>query len=216
MNDRISGLGTRSSGLGKPVTDAALERKIEEALGVDPSPEFLARVRARVSSDPTASPSKWYLSWMTAAAGVAATALVVAIYVGRAPSDTSRAPAPEATTVVATDASPAPLQTADSGASTGLDAGSPVAGQPARPRPTAVRASSERQVQPRAFPEVLLSSAETQGFETLLGRLRRGELTITVDEQTEKVEEAEPADLVIAPIRIRPLDSATVTEGAEE
>jgi hypothetical protein len=80
-----------------------------------------------------------------------------------------------------------------------------------------VRATTEREVRPRAFPEVLLSSAETRGFETLLGRLQRGELTITVDEQTaERVEEAKPADLVIAPITIRPLDSATVTEGAEE
>ena len=214
---RMTGLGARHPGPEKALPDEILDREIEQALGVDPSPEFLARVRVRVSSDPAASQSKWYLLWPAAAAGVAATALVVAIYVGPAPPDTSAVPASAAPTVVATDSSSAPRQTADRGASATPDAASTIAERPARERPTAVPAATEREVLPRAFPEVLLSAAESRGFETLVGKVQRGELTITVDEQTaEGVARNELTDLFIAPITIRPLDSAGATEGAEE
>ena len=207
----------RVTGLEQALADEALGREIEQVLGVDPSPEFLVRVRMRLASEPVPSSTRWSLSWMTATAGVAATALVVAIYLGRTQPDRSDVPASAATSVVAADTSSAPRQTADSGASPRLGTGSPVAEQPARKRPAEARATIKGEVPRRAFPEVLLSAAETRGLETLLGRLQRGELTITVDEQAaEKVDEEEPADLVIAPIRIRPLDSATVTEGAEE
>jgi len=36
----------------EPLTDSALDRELEAALGVEPSPEFLARVRTRVTSEP--------------------------------------------------------------------------------------------------------------------------------------------------------------------
>jgi hypothetical protein len=67
----------------------------------------------------------------------------------------------------------------------------------------------------QAFPEVLVSAAEVKGFEALLGRLERGDLTIVVDQESlEHAESREPTDLVIAPIEIGPLTSAA--EGAEE
>ena len=34
------------------VTDASLDREIESLLAVEPSPEFLARVRTRVAQEP--------------------------------------------------------------------------------------------------------------------------------------------------------------------
>jgi len=217
MSDRISGLESRGSGLDGPSTDAALEREIENVLSVDPSPEFLARVRARVSADPAPSRATWYLSWMAATAAVAAAALVVAVSVGRSPSDTSGVPASAATSVVGTDPSSAPRQTARGEASAQLGAGPPTADRPARQQLRVEPASTVREVRRHTFPEVLVSAAEVKGFETLLGRVRRGDLTIAIDEESaDSVEPQEPTDLVIAPIKIRPLDSATVTEGAEE
>jgi hypothetical protein len=56
-----------------PVKDAALERELERALAVDPSPEFLVRVRARIADEP--APSRGF-GWLFA--GVAATAVAAA------------------------------------------------------------------------------------------------------------------------------------------
>lgn len=61
-----------------PVKDAALERDIERALAVDPSPEFLVRVRARIADEP--APSRGF-GWLFAgiATVAAAAALVLAV-----------------------------------------------------------------------------------------------------------------------------------------
>jgi hypothetical protein len=41
----------------QPLTDSALDRELESALGIEPSPEFLARARTRVAAEP--EPSSW-------------------------------------------------------------------------------------------------------------------------------------------------------------
>ena len=58
-----------------PVNDAALEREIERALAVDPSPEFLVRVRARIADEP--APASRGFGWLFA--GVAATAVAASV-----------------------------------------------------------------------------------------------------------------------------------------
>ena len=58
-----------------PVKDAALEREIERALAVDPSPEFLVRVRARIADAP--APAARGFGWRFA--GVAAAAVTAAV-----------------------------------------------------------------------------------------------------------------------------------------
>jgi hypothetical protein len=62
-----------------PVKDAALEREIERALAVDPSPEFLVRVRARIADEPV--PASRGFGWLFAgvATVAAAAALVLAV-----------------------------------------------------------------------------------------------------------------------------------------
>lgn len=55
--------------------DAALDREIAGLLDVAPSPEFLARVRARVAEEP--EPGTWRASWMFTAAGAMAVIVVV-------------------------------------------------------------------------------------------------------------------------------------------
>ena len=60
-----------------PVKDAALEREIERALAVDPSPEFLVRVRARIADAP--APASRGFGWRFAGVAAAAVAAVVAL-----------------------------------------------------------------------------------------------------------------------------------------
>lgn len=55
--------------------DASLDRQIQSLMTAEPSPEFLARVRARVAQEP--EPGGWRASWLVAVAG--ATALVIVV-----------------------------------------------------------------------------------------------------------------------------------------
>jgi hypothetical protein len=58
------------------LTDEALERDLARALAVEPSPEFLARVRTRIASEP--APRAWKVSWLIGAVGAVAAAVIVA------------------------------------------------------------------------------------------------------------------------------------------
>jgi hypothetical protein len=59
----------------------ALDRELTAALAVDPSPEFVARVRARIAREP--APSSWRMPRMTLAAGALAVVVVAVVSVGR-------------------------------------------------------------------------------------------------------------------------------------
>jgi hypothetical protein len=63
------------------LSDAALDGEIARALAIDPSPEFLAKVRARVSRAP--EPQGWRAAWMPAAAAAAAAVLIAAFSLRR-------------------------------------------------------------------------------------------------------------------------------------
>ena len=60
------------------LSDEMLEREIEAALGVDPSPEFLPRLRARIASERLNQGWVWAGLWRWAGAGVAVAAVVIA------------------------------------------------------------------------------------------------------------------------------------------
>ena len=51
----MDGLGSQH-----PLSDSQLDRELDAALGIEPSPEFVARVRTRIASEP--EPSRWYPS----------------------------------------------------------------------------------------------------------------------------------------------------------
>jgi hypothetical protein len=57
------------------MNDAAIERDIERTLAVDPSPEFLARVRTRIAEEP--SPASRRFGWRFAVVATAAVAASV-------------------------------------------------------------------------------------------------------------------------------------------
>lgn len=67
----------------RPLTDAALDREIQAALDVDPSPAFLARVRQRVAIEP--APAGWWRGPRVAslAAAGALVAVAIALWPGR-------------------------------------------------------------------------------------------------------------------------------------
>ena len=62
----------------------ALDREIAAALAVDPSPEFVARMRARIANEP--SPSSWRVRGLLMAAGVAVVVIAAAVMQVPAPS----------------------------------------------------------------------------------------------------------------------------------
>jgi hypothetical protein len=74
------------------MNDAALEREIERALAVDPSPEFLVRVRARIADEP--APASRGFGWLFAGVATAATAavLVLAVLMGSPARPPAKAP----------------------------------------------------------------------------------------------------------------------------
>ena len=60
-----------------------IDQEIRDALNVDPSPEFVARVRTRIASEP--EPSAWWGSWKLATVVALAAAVVSVVVVSRPP-----------------------------------------------------------------------------------------------------------------------------------
>ena len=62
----------------RPLTDSQLDRELDAALGIEPSPEFLARIRTRITTEP--QPWRWRLVFEPLW-GVAIVGIVLAIIV---------------------------------------------------------------------------------------------------------------------------------------
>ena len=58
------------------LSDAALAREIEAAFGVDPSPEFLPRIRARIATERPGQGWMWSWRWVEAVAVLAGVAMI--------------------------------------------------------------------------------------------------------------------------------------------
>jgi len=71
----------------EPMTDAALDREITDALAIDPSPEFTARVRQRVSRERRSPALRW-----EAFGAVAAVAVIALYLVGVSPTRRASSP----------------------------------------------------------------------------------------------------------------------------
>ena len=67
------------------MTDAGIDREMQALLAVDPSPEFAARVRARIAVEPPRSP--WLAWWPLVAAAAIAIAIVAGILARPRPID---------------------------------------------------------------------------------------------------------------------------------
>jgi hypothetical protein len=175
------------------LSDETLEREIEAALAVDPSPEFLARVRARVADEerPTGWPFRWH--WV-AGTVVTAVVAVLAVYAWREPEPPA----------VGREVAPIAVQRHPDAELPALTAPA-IAGHQPEPAPA-------RPVRPRA-PEVLISEEERRGFQLLLTSLNKQKDARQIEEALARVETSGPPWLEISPIVIEPFPQFAASEG---
>jgi hypothetical protein len=175
-----------------------IDRQIQQALGVDPSPEFLARVRQRIADEPSPRSAVGFAVWTTAAFGVIAlAAAVVTLSVvrsqpravpgaGHAMILTSRQLAAGVAAVVV----PAP------------PARHAVAARPVR-APLAIGPSA---------PKVLISAAESRAIRSLIAGVRDGR----IDPRSLPVDPPPASDIIIPPIVIAPISAPSIGEGVRQ
>jgi len=183
------------------MSDEALEREIQAALGVDPSPEFLPRVRARIASERMQEGGLWAASWRWAGVAVAvATVAVIAVWTLRDPL-----PAPREVRITPPSEVAAPsIQPARPEPS---PAASPVEVPRAVSAPAVRMASSE----PRPFaavqPEVLISADEAAALTQLFAAIgnRQLEASALPDLQSALKPPAQIEEIALDPITISPL-----------
>jgi hypothetical protein len=183
-------------------TDEMLEQDVEQALAVEPSPEFLARVRTHIASVPNAR--RWPTGWplvalSTTVAGIVLLVAAIAISGLKKPRTVV---APEPPSVVVRQTEP------------------PVA--PPSVTPMVRHPEVHRAPRSRA-PEVLIPAGEA----AVLRRLMRGLQTGTVERSTLASAQgsaiAPPAtDIVLkplaplTPVALEPLESLTRQEGVRQ
>ncbi len=193
------------------LTDAALDREIERALAVAPSPEFVARVRTRIESEP--DPTAWRLSWVAYFAGGAVAALIIAAVV------------PNRNTSRMTGALPLVARALTDAVSTELPYVAsafrrtgelPSAARPERvdqPPRVALRRSDIALVKPEgragragnSDPEVLIDIRESNAIRGLIFAIRDGRVPVVQPVLAPSIESAPLTQIVIPPLTIDPI-----------
>jgi len=184
------------------VNDALLNREIESLLAAEPSPEFQARVRARVSAE---TPHRSWLGWQfsvgLATLGVAVI-VVTAVWLSNqdASPGSEQARFPVERQVPAVPRSDEPERVASA----------PVRESP-RPHITdPVRRATDAVAADRLV--AVVNEEDGKAFDAFLATIRRGDVVLTFNESPDPAPAASP--LVIAPIAIVPLPD--VLEGGVE
>jgi hypothetical protein len=195
------------------LSDALLEREIEAVLAVDPSPEFLARIRSRVAAASVERAWGWTYAWV-------GTAAVLAIAVGaswllRSPGlpDFETPPIVDQTRAkVDAHAPRTPAPTPVPEAPVSDAARLREAATPASEAPVDVDLAEIR------LPSVVISEDEKQGLEHLISGLRGTEnVAIVADgDELNVVEVAGTPWLDIAPVVIEPLPAIPPFQGEEQ
>ena len=189
---------------GKPdtLTDDALDRELRAALRIDPSPEYLARVRVRVVAGEPVGRSWWWTGmWIGGAA--AASMVVVAALVW---SPAAQAPAiPRSVSVRGMPMGAAPARAA-------IDE-VPVMVPVVAPRSVSRTPAPAQAI--RAVPQVLFSNDERQAL-TWLVQVASGRRVESVPSR-QPVEPMDVPEVAIVPLAIGPLPQlASLTSGAVE
>jgi len=179
-----------------------IDDEIREALDVDPSPEFLARVRARIAGEP--APSAWRWSWGLAAACALATSVLLATIVLRPHETRLATEVAQPPHAIAEHHPPTAASTAQA------DAGPRPARGVTRPvKPVAAQAAESE-------PEILIDQREMQTLRRLIAGVRNGRIDLTAAQNSASHSPAEPepvADIVIAPLTIEPIAPVPGAEG---
>lgn len=152
-----------------PVNDASVDGEIESLLAVEPSPEFVARVRAHVAQEP--EPRGWRAPWMVAVPVVAAVVIVAMIaWPSRESSPSSGAPVQPPRVAEAVP----PVETL------------PAASEPQRvrrdqpaARAIAVVAAPDRGID-IDLPEVVIADDEVKTFAALVASIRQSRFDVAV------------------------------------
>jgi hypothetical protein len=159
----------------------AIDREIRAALAVEPSAEFVARVRTRLASEPAAAGWSWRHSWGFALTAVAAVAIALALYfvrpvnvpppdaassIAKADVPLDAAPPPAPSRSPESLALPVPLPTPSSNASRPMVARRPVA----QPR------STDPAPPPEA--EILIDARESSALRALILGARDGRVNL--------------------------------------
>ena len=160
----------------------SLDREIEELLAVDPSPEFVSKVRQRVAAEP--APRAWWFSWRLATAGAGLAVVVMGALLW--PASQTLTPVIEPTAVREVEpavAVAAPVETSG----------------PALPPPRPLTPSNRR-----ASPVVLIQRGEAEAMNLLLTRVREGTLP-DMTEALAAVDQAGPEWIDIPAVVIQPI-----------
>lgn len=146
---------------------ASFEREIESLLAVEPSPEFLARVRTRVAQEP--EPGGWRLSWLVAATSAVVVAAVAVMVWPSADVTPSNAPSLDPPRVAEVTEPIAP-------------ASSSVAQIRATQATRAAGATRGVHVEAMAIdlPEVVLGANEVNAYTALVARIRQRRFDVVV------------------------------------
>lgn len=177
-----------------PVNDASLDREIESMMEVEPSPEFLARVRTRVAKEP--EPSRWRSSWTLAIAGGVTVVIVALIaWPSREPASSSGEPVRGLRTGAVETLTPLASSTAPQ----------PVRRQPARARASAVAASPDRAIE-IDLPEVVIAENEAKTFAALVASIRQSRFDAVVPAAPNPDTPLEIKELLpVEPLEIEPI-----------
>jgi len=168
------------------MTELPIEKDLREALAVDPSPSFVAGVRARAAAEPERVGRRFgFWMWMPAAVGaLAIAALVVAMRTPRAPIAVSAPERLAARSTVSTANLPS------------------MASSLVREDVSEGHRSARHQPSGRREPEILISASESHAIR----RFIEGPRTWKIDPSPLPVSVPPPVtDLVIEPIAIEPL-----------
>jgi hypothetical protein len=178
------------------MTHGPLDSEIESMLAVEPSPEFVARVRVRVAREP--EPKGWRAWWLWAVPGVAAMvmAAVIAWPSRELPSPFPRGAAP-----------PAPQQSRPVETIAGRAA---AASPPVRRRLATASAVARADTPDRAIeidlPEVVIADNEARTFAALVASARQSPFEVAVPAAPDPDTPLEITELpTVEPLEIEPI-----------
>ena len=168
------------------LNDAALEREIESLLSVEPSADFVARVRSRVGEEPMSTGWGWQWPLVAAATAMTLTAVAVASWPTKQPALTTNAPVTRAST------------------------GDVAAPAVAVPHEEPVVARVPRQ------PTRRVEGVDAKAFDRLLATIREPNVVFVLNENAPGPPWLETSSITIQPIVIEPVPPVEQLEGGEE
>jgi hypothetical protein len=201
-----------------------LVREIERAVAVDPSPEFLARVTARLAEEPSPAARTWPFRWVLVTTGLAVTAGVVAMLYPESPYAGLKRGSEPVTSQVAASAVDATLDASIE--SEGASRQEPVrVTHDVQPATTSAEPGANGRSVAAAgvvhdvwrFPNVIVSPAEADALRALVADAYAGRFAIVPAVEVDRADPAsDPEVIVIEPLEIQPLVKLSREELAGE